>query len=246
MLRLEQIVSQYEEALDITTSDSDFSYDYYVDLTNQQRALHIRNEQNKRSRTFDDTIVQTIGCFPMKPVSSLMCCGQEIEGCTILRSVEKLPDTIEFHDKDGIISVGSPQMTSKRLNHVDYQTIPYRGSNKISSKEVFSFLMEGYLYLYSKSTDVLSIRYLMIRGIFEDPTSLAKFKCEENSEKACFNKLTSDYPISTWMWESLVKPNVLQQLGREASIPKDLTNDNKDREDGESQNAQAKGETRQQ
>lgn len=238
MLRIDQIVSQYEEALDITTADTDFTYDYYLDLTNQQRALHIRNEQNKRSRTFDDTIIQTIGCLPMKVVSSVMCCGQELLDCVILRSVDKLPDTVEFHDKDGIISVGSPQLAHIRMNHVEYQTIPYRGSTRISAKEIFSFLMDGYLYLYSKRTDVLAIRYLMVRGVFEDPLALSAFQCSETDETACFNKITSEYPISSWMWESLVKPSVLQQLMRELGIPKDTSNDNRDRED-EPQNAQA-------
>jgi hypothetical protein len=238
MLRIDQIVSQYEEALDITTADTDFTYDYYVDLTNQQRALHIRNEQNKRSRTFDDTIVQTIGCLPMKVVNSVLCCGEELTDCVILRSVSKLPDTVEFHDKDGIISVGSPQLTHKKLNHVDYQTIPYRGSNKISAKEMFSFIMDGYLYLYSKRTDVLVVKYVMVRGVFEDPLALEAFQCSETDASPCFNKLTSDYPMSSWMWESLVKPGVLRQLMTELGIPKDTSNDNRDRED-EPQNAQA-------
>jgi len=243
MLRLDQIISQYEEALDITTADTDFTYDYYVDLTNQQRALHIRNEQNKRSRTFDDTIIQTIGCLPMKVVSSVLCCNQELLDCIIVRSVDKVPDTVELHDKDGIISVGSPQLTNKRFTHVEYQTIPYRGSNKISAKEIFSFLMDGYLYLYSKKVDLLAIKYVMVRGVFEDPLSLEAFKCSDTSSEPCFNKLTSEYPLSTWMWESLVKPKVLEQLGREIGIPADVINDNRDREDA-AQNAPAKGPKR--
>lgn len=229
MLKVDQIISQYEEALDVTSSEADFSYEYYIDLTNQQRALHIRNEHNKKSRAFDDTIVQLIPCLEMEPVSRVLCAGIEISGCLILRSKQKLPDTVELHGRDTIISVGSPDLLTKRISHVNYSTIPDRGNSKVTRNDYYSFLLDGYLYLYSKNPNAISTKYLMVRLILEDPLSLEDFL--DISGEPCFDRLQDNYPISTWMWESLVKPQVVQLLLREYMIKKDLDNDSKEEED---------------
>ena len=46
MLPLVDLHSQFDEALNITNSDSIFDTRYYTDLINEQRSLFIRNEYN--------------------------------------------------------------------------------------------------------------------------------------------------------------------------------------------------------
>jgi hypothetical protein len=225
MLKIEQITSQLDEALDVTSSESDFSYEYYLDLTTHERAIHIRNEQNKRSRSFDDTIIQTV-CVTMERASRIICAGVELSDCVILRSTVKLPDTIELHNRDGILSVGSPDITRKRISHVDYKTIPDRGHTEISKKEVYSFLMDGYLYLYSMDNTYLSVKTLMVRAVFEDPLALEDFINPDGSK--CFDRLEDDYPVSMAMWAQMIKPNVLKLLLRDFMMPKDMDPDNKE------------------
>ena len=47
MLSLDDLRAQIDEALQINSIESSYSYEYYTDLINEQRSLWLRNEYNK-------------------------------------------------------------------------------------------------------------------------------------------------------------------------------------------------------
>ena len=71
MLPLVDLHSQFDEALNITNSDSIFATRYYTDLINEQRSLFIRNEYN-RTREIDPNVQQSY-CEDLELVAPEVC-----------------------------------------------------------------------------------------------------------------------------------------------------------------------------
>ena len=93
MLALLDYHSQLDEALNVNNSDSIFDALYYTDLMNEQRSLAMRNEYNK-NRKIDPNVQQTIPCEDLELVDPHNCCVTVPIGCKILRTVNKIPNTI--------------------------------------------------------------------------------------------------------------------------------------------------------
>jgi len=243
MLPLIDLHSQLDEALNINNSDSVFSSLYYTDLINEQRAIGIRNEYNKL-RTIDYSLQQEISCLAMELVDPNNCCVTVPIGCKILRTIKQIPNTIEFHHSKSLTSIGPVIITAKRFNIIDYSRVPYIGEGRTTKNAIYAFVYDNYIYIISKNSDVNLIKAITIRGIFEDPTSLADFNtCSDNSK--CWTP-NDPYPLNQWMW-AYMKETIVQQLLRKKSIPMDDNNNaNDDTIDAQrsSQAPQAKAQTK--
>ena len=68
------------------------------------------------------------------------------------------------------------------------------------------------------------IKYINVRGIFEDPTALGEFT--DCSGAICWGP-SDTYPLNQWMWVYM-KPQIIQQLLQKQQIPQDAENDSKD------------------
>jgi hypothetical protein len=234
MLPLEDYHSQLDEALNVNVSDNSFSKLYYTDIMNEQRSLFIRNEYNKK-RTLDPNIQQTIPCLALELVDPHNCCVEIPIGCKILRTVQPIPNTIEFHHTKALTSVGPVIITSKRFTLIDYSRVPYIGEGRTTKSAIYAFLYDRYIYIISKDATINLLKAISIRGIFEDPTALAELTSCEG--KPCWSP-KDIYPINQWMW-AYVKEAVLQQLFRKLQIPLDDTNNaNDDNLDGQRQQPQ--------
>jgi hypothetical protein len=224
MLSLQDLHAQIDESLAINSIESSFSYEFYTDLINEQRSLWLRNEYNK-NRSIDPYVVQTLGCVELEPVNPIDCCITVPTGCKVLRTVKPIPNTIEFFYTKGIVSVGSPDIVQARLSLIDYARIAFIGHGRTTAKRVYAFLYDGYMYLISKSPEYLMTKYVTIRGIFEDPTTLGAFiNCE--TKQTCW-KPSDPYPLNMWMW-SYIKPYILQQLMQKGVIQLDDANNAQD------------------
>lgn len=224
MLSLEDLHAQIDEALAINSIESSFSYEFYTDLINEQRSLWLRNEYN-RNRSIDPYVIQDLKCLELELVNPIDCCVVVPDGCNVLRTVKKIPNTIEFFYTKGIVSVGPADIMKPRFVLVDYSRVPYLGHGRTTQKAIYTFLYDGYLYITSKSPSHLLMKYLTIRGLFEDPTSLGQFvNCETNL--SCWRP-SDPYPINQWMW-AYIKPIILQQLMQKGVFPLDDANNAED------------------
>ena len=216
------MIGQIEEALNINSDDSNLSNRFLIDLINQARAFHLRNELNK-FRTPDDTIIQNLPCVDLEITDATLVAGLSLPTeCKLLKSKKRLPDTVELHHTDGFLSVGSIQFLEIPFSYVDFRKISYINYSRFTKNVVYSFLLDGYLYAYSTGNDKYGlIETVMVRGIFEDPTEAAEF-CDMQGQP-CFN-YDSPYPIQSWMYEALVKPQVLQQVSLKLRSPEDNEN----------------------
>jgi hypothetical protein len=224
MLSLEDLHAQIDESLAINSVESSFSYEFFTDLINEQRSLWLRNEYN-RNRSIDPYVVQDLKCLELELVNPIDCCITVPDGCKVLRTVKKIPNTIEFFYTKGIVSVGPADIMKPRFVLVDYSRVPYLGHGRTTQKAIYTFLYDGHLYVTSKSSTHLLMKYLTVRGLFEDPTSLGEFvNCETNL--SCWRP-SDPYPINQWMW-AYIKPIILQQLMQKGVFPVDDANNAED------------------
>jgi hypothetical protein len=171
-----------------------------------QRALFIRNELN-RSRTIDADIIQTI-CAELEEVDASDCCGIDL-GCNILRTKKQIPETIELHNKQGIVRVGPVNKTKKGFSFVEYDRVPFLEHARFTGNMVFAFQHDNYIYIYTKDPRYQEMEAITIRGIFEDPSEAGEFRtCGDNGGEACYTD-DSEYPIKSWMIPGL-KQAILQ------------------------------------
>ena len=170
-MTLNQMIGQIQESLSFNSDDSDVSDRLLIDLINQARAFHLRNELNK-FRTPDDTIIQNLSCVELEITDATLITGLCLPtGCKLLKSKKRIPDTVELHHTDGILSVGSIQFLEIPFSYVDFRKISYINYSRFTKNIIYSFLLGGYLYVYSIGNKKYGlIDTVMVRGIFEDPT----------------------------------------------------------------------------
>jgi hypothetical protein len=220
MLSLQDYHAQIDELLAINSIESSYSYEMYTDLINEQRALWIRNEYNK-NRAVDPYILQNLNCLELELVNPIDCCIDVPSGCKLLRTKKLIPNTIEFYFTKGISAVGPADITKPRFVLIDYSRLPYIGHGRTTSKSIYAFLYGGYMYLVSKNPTYTLIKYITIRGIFENPTALGDYtNCSTGS--TCWSP-SDPYPLNQWMW-AYIKGQVLQQLMQKGQFTTDDSN----------------------
>ena len=173
-----------------------------------QRALWLRNEINK-SRQIDSDVLQTV-CADLECVDASDCCDIDLS-CPILRTTKLIPKTIELHHKEAITRVGPVNKKLKPFSYIDYSRLSWIDGARFTSKLVFSFLHDGYLYVYSNNPAYANMKAITFRGVFEDPEIVAEFKdCITN--QPCYSD-DDEFPMKSWMIpamkESILKSNLM-------------------------------------
>jgi len=227
MISLNQMIYQIYEDLQITADDTTLDKRLIKDLINQERANWIRKEHNK-NRSIDDNIIQDLGCVELDLVNrqSDRCCEVFVD-CKILRSKQPIPNAIELNHEKTITRISSVDFMSIPIYFMDYDHAVYYGNGRYNTKALGAFLKNNYLYIvYNKGNFNKLLQYVNVQGVFEDPTQSGLFiNCE--TQKPCFD-WNSRYPINFWMWQTLVKPAVLNELRTKRTLYIDQNNNSKD------------------
>lgn len=227
MISLNQMIYQVYEILQITSDDTSLDKRLIKDLINQERANWIRKEHNK-NRSIDDNIIQDLGCVEVELVDrqSDKCC-EVFTDCKILRSKYKIPNAIELNHEKIITRISSVDFMAIPIYFIDYDHAISYGNGRYNQKKLAAFLKNNYLYIvYNKGNHNKLLEYINIQGVFEDPTEASKFiNCE--TQLPCFD-WDSRYPINAWMWQTLVKPAIINELRTKRTLYKDENNNSKD------------------
>lgn len=205
----------------VNSDDADVDIRQIEWLINNQRALLIRNEYNKPGRVIDHNLIQDLGCVEVEMVDNSACPDISTAGCYLLRTKCQIPNTIELHHKTAITRVGSPDRMNDNYSFVSYDQAIYSGSGKFNKNNNFAFLLNNYIYIKVHSKKAAMLKYVNIRGIFEDPTEVGNFTCCTGA--VCYTN-DSPYPINTWMIPYMKEP-VINQLMMAKQVPEDNSND---------------------
>jgi hypothetical protein len=204
------------------SDDSDIDLRQIKFWINNQRALWVRNEVNKK-RSVDNDLIQTI-CAELEEVDASDCCDAPIKCDKVMRMKEELPPTIELHMKEAIFRVAGINKLKKPFSYVDYNRIPWVGNGRFNTDNVYAFLHDKRIHIFSPSNqEYRFMEKISVRAVFENPEDAALFNpC---SDTPCYTDDT-EYPIKTWMLpalkEAILKSNLMVQA--QAETVADTTN----------------------
>lgn len=167
------------------------------------------------SQVFIDSVISIDNSYLPELVES---------GYKILRTMHKIPEPVNFEAWDGIISTGPIDMTRKRFNHEEYYQAVDSGHGRFNRSQIFTFYLEGYIYLISKSHNNYwhYISQLAVNGIWNDPRKLAEFIHVDGAP--CWSE-ESEYPISLELWAYMKEAIVKQNIDVLLRVPIDISND---------------------
>jgi hypothetical protein len=219
-----KMLGQVWEMLNQNSDDSIIDTRLILDIIEQNRAVDLRNEYS-RLRSIHPSVKQVF-CVDMELADSYTCCDGLLTGCSVLKSVSKIPDTIELHYKDGLISVKPADLFAKPLTHINIERVPTVGHDSIGESMIYSFMFKGYLYAFSRIPRKMLINKLEITAVFSNPIQAGELSCDNSH---CFG-YDDPYPITEWMWQSLTMPKTIDVLRRKFFTPFDNTNNGKEGE----------------
>jgi len=193
------------------------------DWVKDQRALWLRNEMNK-PRSVDEQIIQTLGCVPLE-VADKSSCPSYLTNYHILQTNVDMPKTIELNNGDGIIEVGYVDKIAYPTSYVTLQRLRFAGNGKFNSNIIHT-ARHGQRILVKMSVGAQNytnyLRYLRIRGVWEDPEEVANFT-HVNGDP-CYSD-SDDFPMNRWMW-NYIKEAIKQANFKElVTAPTDEIND---------------------
>lgn len=173
------------------------------------RAQIIKRELDNR-KTLSRKFIQDLGCLALEEVDKADCCEYEW-GCSILRTVEAIPNMIQS-SFIGLIDKQSqiPFTTSTQAN--------WSQNNRYTANMRKAYWQGNRIYLINGSR----LRAINVRGVFSDP--LAAAELVDCDGKVCFS-WDSEYPLP----EEFIQPITDMIVSKEGrfifSTPNDQTTD---------------------
>lgn len=192
-----------------------------ISWINGQRALWIKNEMNK-GKDFDIFMVQKLPCLELEVADASMC-GLINTEHRIMRTIQKIPNTISNNYNDGITSVRIPIMIAPRLNYISREDSIFAGNTRFTKRDIFVFKHNNRFWIKYLPDNIHMnfMTHLAIEGLFEDPLEIIRYNdCNNNP---CFDEEKEVYPLSDVLWQyimsavvehrfGLLKPNILDQV----------------------------------
>ena len=191
----------------ISTSQIKFNVKYY-------RAMLIRRDF-ARNGVITRHLEQDLGCLELIKVDASKCCNLPTE-CAVYRTVRKIPKTVRFNFKDAVTYVGDISGTGT-IPIVDSNTVQWLPYDKYTKNKMKAYMIEDYLYVYNAD----GLKFINVRGIFEDPEDLSKYDCDGND---CYDD-DSDFPIPMDMLQTITQGIMSGELMMLSSSVNDTTND---------------------
>lgn len=217
MLNLRKIVADIRNIADSGKNNysfriSDEQIAYWV---SEVRSMLISQALSKR-QDITDTWIQEIPCIQLELVDSSDCCFITTD-CPILKSIQKIPITIESNNDNLILRVTNPY--GDIINKSNPFEVKYNKYNKYIGSKHQWYLNNGYLYI----TSDLLLEYVNIFAIFEDPEELSNFTSCTTSI-GCFT-WDSKYPVSLKMANDITNIIMQTKVMSFLRMPYDTSND---------------------
>jgi len=184
---------------------------------NQTRAMLIAQSIQKR-KDISDSWLQNLTCLQLDEVDKSECC--EIEtNCKILRTVRKIPDTIETSADNFIVRVEAPN------GDIISKTTPFESKYGVYSKYTKNkpkwYLKNNYIYIINNEY----LDTINVWAIFEDPSKLTAFTSCSGS--TCYSP-NSPYPCSFQMASDITNIVLKTKVYPFIQMPRDTTNNAND------------------
>jgi len=217
-----EVVYSIRERIRQNIDDSDITNREIIFHVNNQRALFYRNQYNQRNRAVDEEIKQILR-FELEPDKTEVCGTQD--DCYVVVTKQKLPPTIEFHDKNGIFKITSLDKVAIPFNFVSWNEFPYVGFNKFTKNQVYATVgPNNHIYLKSSSKLISLLTDILVTVILENPLDVANYELCPDGDKSCTDLDTFEYPLKAHVY-AYISNEVVNTFINKLQIPEDKEND---------------------
>ena len=198
-----------------SSHDEHISLDQLKFNIKHYRAMFIRRDYARNGFT-SRHIEQDLGCIKLEKVDASKCCSLPIS-CSVYKTIQPIPKTVRFNFEEAITHVGDVTGlgTIPMINSNTIKFLPY---DKYTKGKYKAYMIEDFLYIYNAE----GLEYINIRGVFEDPTDVAKFG--DCAGSGCYNE-DSDFPIPMDMISQINNGILAGELKMLAGTVTDTEND---------------------
>lgn len=197
-----------------------------VDWIQSQRARLLEQKYKKPMTSIDDHFVQDLGAVPMEKYLSNIVDPQVQNYDYMYRTSIDIPRTIESYNGVGLFSrIGPVDRLSDHYQVTTYNKALTSGYGKFNYNTIYAFVLGDYIYLTSNGGLHFTIKYLDVRGVFQDPIAAARIK----TPTWTYN---DDYPINKELVDAMKAMIVTQKFGLTLVQAHDKTDDKEDNPQG--------------
>jgi hypothetical protein len=194
------------DQLKLTSDDANFNENHVIFLLNKYRALAIKEEYERTKKELDESNKQLL-CLDLIEVPAIS--GEVCEEGTYLRSVNKLPKTLNLHHND--IQVTVMDYFNSNISYVSVDRFRWVGHNKWLKNIIYATIApDNYVYLKSDNPQFLYLEKIKLSAIFEDPEKVQDLLCDKENFDTICDILERDFPV-----EMALVPSILERVRRE-------------------------------
>jgi hypothetical protein len=148
------------------------------------------------SGLIDDHYVQSLGAVELEKIDSSIIIDLPSDRY-YLRTKVDIPDTIERSEHVTTFTrIGPVDRLSERYHVVSHDRAIASGFGKFNNKFIYAFPLGAKLYLTSKDSALLGLKFIDIRGVFQNPVEAALFANPSYTDD-------DDYPINTHLIDDI-------------------------------------------
>jgi len=191
-----------------------------IDWVQSQRARLLKQKFDKPFSSIDDNYVQSLGAIEMEKVSSNEL--SIVDYTYMYRTAEDIPLTIESLSGNGTFTrIGPADRLAEHYTIKPYKEAIASGYGKFNTNAIYAFVLGPRVYLTSKSGIHLGVKYLDIRGVFQNPIIAARVS------DATWD-YNDNYPINKEIIDQLKVLIINEKFGLTLVQPEDKTDNKED------------------
>jgi len=218
-LSIKGIVDLVRKEIREISDDSVFSDKYIFRLILQSRSELI-SQMDSNNKSFTPWLYQRF-CLKLCPSNFIECgCNSFDFGDVVYRSVNPVPQSI--WSENGLI-MNVSELWGDNINQVSERTFRYAKYRKNKNKYYYyigDFNNDKYLFIMSEDNLLIPPKYIKIEGIFEDPSKVLDFACNDGE---CPKLSGTGFPFTLTKEAALVQKTI-QRLLTSKRLPEDLSN----------------------
>jgi|DewCreStandDraft_4_1066084.scaffolds.fasta_scaffold03282_19 hypothetical protein len=187
----------------------------------EYRAILLKKDID-RGKSLNPAYIQEIPIVKLVEVDLANDLSEVKTNLYTFRTEYKIPKTIDFIFKPGIVSVETPE--GEEIQFVPQKRARYQKYKKYTGNDMVAYLKDDYIYIEGCHEDLY---YVRIRGVFEVPTEVDTFQSGDITEHTY--TANDKYPIPIDV-VPLLKELILQkELSISVQTPQDTVNDSANR-----------------
>lgn len=231
MATARKLVSDVRSTHKLLSTDNQITDRAIISEIRNNTIFLVKRETNLRKLWATDTIFNTIPCLEMIEVPISECCDY-VDPCTVGRSRFKLPRISEGNYQytiQGVWSINAMGGKGKRLKGVTINRYTNLLKLKIVKKDVYFWIVNGYLYA---SKPLLQV--VRMAAFFEEdiPNEIAFPDCdcgiEYTLDDLCKNPLDKEFGLPGYLEKPVLELTSQKLLNTYYRLKSDLTQDNVD------------------